>query len=76
MFIEFTTTITHRIELGDEGIEGISHSVSIDAGDAIALGQSGVMMVAAGGCKAALNSIEGGKKPTIVEEPDDEEDEG
>lgn len=73
MYIEFSTTITHRITLGDEGIESIDHTVEIDAGEAVALGQHGVMLIAAGGCKAALNSIEGGKKPTIVEVPDEED---
>jgi hypothetical protein len=66
MFIEYTTTITHRIELGDEGIKSIEHSVSIDAGEASALGESGILLVSKAGCKAALNSLNSGRKPDVV----------
>jgi len=69
MFIEFTTTITHRIEIGDDGIAGISHSVSIDAGEAAVLGTQVIYKIAEAGCKATVNSLNDGKpKKVSVEE--------
>lgn len=58
MFIEFTTTITHRIELDDEGIAGITHATEVDPGDAIALGDRGVHMIVKAGCEATIKAIE------------------
>lgn len=75
MFIEFTTVITHRVELGGpDGIRNIEHSVSVEpSADALALGQQIIFAIAVGGCKSAVAAIEGGVKPTVVEVPSDDE---
>lgn len=69
MFIEFTTTITHRIGVGGpKGIESIDHTVDVDAGEAVALGTQALMMIVKGGCQAAINSIDNGQAKTVLEE--------
>ncbi|HWJ09067.1 MAG TPA: hypothetical protein VNS46_06790 [Nocardioides sp.] len=72
MFIEFSTTITHRVEIGDDGIEGASHSVEIDAGDAASVLPTQVLtIVATAGCRAALDALET-SKPTVAIEQDED----
>lgn len=74
MFMEMTTTITHRIHVGDGGVEGVDHSVAIEGGDfAEAAGVTAAMIVVKAGLNAALNSVES-SNPTIVHEVEGEEE--
>lgn len=58
MHFDVTTTITHRIKIGDNGIEGVEHSVEIDGDDeAGALPHAALMAVVEGGCKSVLKTI-------------------
>lgn len=74
MFIEFTTTITHRIGLSEDGIGPVTHVVDIDAGhDGVAaLGTQIILAIVMAGCHAAINSIET-QKPVPVAPISDEE---
>lgn len=60
MYIEVITTITSRIELGDEsGFKSLKHSVDIDGGEfGEALGQRATLMVVKGACEAAKVATE------------------
>lgn len=61
MHINLTTTITHRVEIGDDGIEGVEHSVVIDGDDeASALPHDALMAVVEGGCKSVLKTLKEG----------------
>lgn len=59
MYIEIITTITSRITIGDDGFEGVEHSVVVDADEgASALPQEALVAVVEGGCKSVLMSLE------------------
>lgn len=72
MFIEFTTTITHKVELRDgEGIVGVTHAAEIGADDeAAAMGSHVLTRIAEAGARATLRAFEKGR---VAE--DDEGDE-
>lgn len=74
MFYEITTTITTRVEIGDDGISGISHSVDVAGGEiAAALGSQTTMRFVKAACEATINSIDKGEAKTVVEvDPDDD----
>lgn len=56
--IAFTTTITHTVSIGDNGIEGAEHSVDIDASNATGLPQAAIIATAIGGCRSALAALD------------------
>jgi hypothetical protein len=71
MFIEFTTTITHRIEVGGpRGIKDISHDVNVEAGDAAVLGTDLLYAIVSAGCKATVLSIENNEGKIVEVEQD------
>ena len=71
MFIEFSTTINHKIIIGDNGIEGVEHAVQIDAGEAAhILNSDNIMIVVGAGLEAALKATKT-RKPTILVEEDE-----
>lgn len=58
MFMEFNTTINHKIIIGENGIEGIEHAVQIDADEvASILTSDNIMVVVGAGLEAALKAI-------------------
>ncbi len=68
MIIEFTTTITHKIETGPTGVKSISHDVGILAeGDAAALGSAALYVVAQAGALALATAIENGEGKVVIE---------
>lgn len=72
MFMEFSTTINHKIIIGDNGIEGVEHAVQIDAGEvASILNSDNIMIVVGAGLEAALKATQT-RKPTILVEEDED----
>lgn len=69
MIIEFTTTITHKIELGGPtGVKNITHDVGIVAEqDAAALGPAALYVVVHAGAKALIQAIENGEGKVVIE---------
>lgn len=59
MNLTVTTTITSTITVGEDGIEGVEHSVEIDAGIG-ALPTNALTAVVGGGLKSALQAVEAG----------------
>ena len=56
MDIVFTTTITHTVHVGEEGIEGVDHEMTISAPEGL---PSDVIMAASlGGCRSAVKTME------------------
>lgn len=74
MFIEFTTTLTHRIELSEDGLGGVTHAVDVDArhDGVAALGTQIILAIVMAGCHAAINSIETQKPVPVVPISDEE----
>lgn len=61
MHFNVVTTITSRIEVSDDGIEGVTHSVVIDGDDEVAaLPRTALMATVEGGCKSVIKSIKEG----------------
>lgn len=59
MQIEIRTTITSRINIGDDGIEGADHDVRIDGGPgAEALPENVILATVAGACKSVIKSLD------------------
>ncbi len=59
MNIEIRTIITSTVHVGDDGIEGVEHVVTVD-GDALAESLPGdaIMAIVLGGCRSTIKSIE------------------
>lgn len=59
MSMEFSTTIDHKIIIGENGIEGIEHTVQIYAGEvASILTPDNIMIVVGAGLEASLKAIQ------------------
>lgn len=56
--ISFTTTITHTVTVGDDGIEGAEHAVDIDASSATGLPEAAIIATVIGGCRSVLTSLD------------------
>lgn len=56
--ISFTTTSTHTVIIGDDGIEGAEHAVDIDASGAVGLPEVAIIATAIGGCRSTLAALE------------------
>lgn len=78
MFVEVITTITSRIEIGDEGFEKIRHAVDVEGGDfGAALGERATMMIVESGLATALEGVRTGEwdqKTVITGRAADHED--
>lgn len=62
MYVYLTTTIKHLVEISDDGLQGVTHSVEIDGDEgASALPQDAVMAIVEGGCKSVLTSLQAQK---------------
>jgi hypothetical protein len=72
MFIEFTTTITHRITIGEDGLDDIQHGVDVDATSAEGLPTQLIYAISKAGCEATIRAIDAGTGKVVVEgDPDD-----
>lgn len=58
MEFNFSTTITHRIEFGDEGIKEITHRVVVDAGELAMFGADVLYRIAKAGCESATSALQ------------------
>lgn len=58
MSIEFTTTITHKIEIGGSTGINIRHEVGVDAGEASILGAEALYQVVRAGASALIKAID------------------
>lgn len=77
MFMEFTTTITHKIEIGDNGIAEISHDIDVEAGvSGGVLGSTIILSIVRQGCVGAINAIDNGSAEILVREVTDEKADG
>lgn len=76
MFYEIITTITTKVSVGDDGIDGVEHTVEVDGGEiASALGAHMTMKFVKAGCQATINSIDANNaKVSIESDLEDEED--
>lgn len=59
MNLTVTTTITSTIAVGEDGIEGVEHSVEV-AVPGVALPSVAITAVVSGGLKSALQAVEAG----------------
>jgi hypothetical protein len=57
MDIVFTTTITHTVHIGEEGIEGADHAVAVDVPEG--LPEAVARAAALGGCRSAVQALGG-----------------
>lgn len=77
MFYEITTTITTKVRIGDDGIDGVEHSVAVDGGElAAVLGAQTTMRFVKAGCESAIRAIDAKATKVVVEIDDDEEEQG
>lgn len=59
MYAEMKTTITTRVEITDDGIGGIEHSVSIDPGE---LPETAAIALVEGAAKTLLAQFDQGRQ--------------
>jgi hypothetical protein len=72
MFLEFKTTITHKIQIGEDGIADISHDIDVEAGvEGGVLGATIIQSIVRQGCVGAIDAIDKGEAEVFVREVTD-----